>query len=106
PSSGKMRPQAPSGEAGVTRPAPAPKRASSRRRGEKRRGSEPRADWQIKNPDAAGLDIGAREHWVAVPADRATPAVRRFGTCTPDHDEIVSWLRECGVRQVTMESTG
>lgn len=25
---------------------------------------------RVCNPDAAGIDIGADEHWVAVPADR------------------------------------
>jgi hypothetical protein len=26
--------------------------------------------FSIINPDAAGIDIGSAEHWVAVPADR------------------------------------
>ena len=40
--------------------------------------------WPLVHPDAAGLDIGASEIWVCVPADRATPAVRSFVTFTPD----------------------
>jgi transposase len=81
-------------------------RKSSGGRGPKRRGPEPKADWQIKHPEAAGIDIGSREHWVAVRPDRATPSRRRFGTCTPDLDELVQWLQECQVRDVAMESTG
>ena len=93
-------------EGASARPAHAPKRKSSGRRGSPRRGPEPREDWQIKHPDAAGVDIGSREHWVAVPGDRAQPSARRFGTCTPDHDEIIAWLRACGIEDVAMESTG
>ena len=36
------------------------------------------------HPNAAGIAIGASEHWVAVPAHRAPPAVRRFGTFSTD----------------------
>ncbi len=92
------------------RPAPAPKRASSKRR--KSRSAqdaicgEPMSDWQVKHAHAAGIDIGSREHWVSVGRGRAEPSVRRFGTCTPDLDEMVQWLRACGIRQVAMESTG
>lgn len=57
-------------------------------------------------PDAAGLDIGASEIWVCVPADRATPAVRCFATFTPDLEALADWLTACHVRTVAMESTG
>ena len=33
----------------------------------------------IMNPDAAGIDIGAEEIFVAVPPDRDIDSVRRFG---------------------------
>jgi len=90
------------------RPASAPKRPSRGRRGSKKpsRGPQPSADWEVKHPDAAGIDIGTREHWVAVGGGRAKPSTRKFGTCTPDLEEMVAWLQACGIRDVAMESTG
>ena len=58
------------------------------------------------HPDAAGIDIGSETHYVAVPPDRGTPTVRRFGCLTPDLHEMARWLRECRVATVAMESTG
>lgn len=58
------------------------------------------------HPDAAGIDLGAREHWVAVPADRSTSPVRRFGCYTPDLHAMAAWLRDCGIATIAMESTG
>jgi transposase len=60
----------------------------------------------IMRPDAAGIDIGATEIFVAVPADRATENVRSFPTFTQDLYSLADWLRSCGVRTVAMESTG
>jgi transposase len=57
-------------------------------------------------PDAAGIDIGATEIWVAVPADRTPEPVRRFGAFTQDLEAIVQHLKACGIRSVAMESTG
>jgi transposase len=58
------------------------------------------------HPDAAGIDIGSRAHYAAVPADRATPAVRQFGCMTPDLREMANWLKACRIETVAMESTG
>ena len=60
----------------------------------------------LLHPDAAGIDIGHREHWCAVPADRCAQPVRPFGTFTQDLEEMARWLKECGVKTVAMESTG
>ena len=60
----------------------------------------------VLHPDAAGVDIGAEEIFVAVPADRAAESVRSFGTFTEDLQALVDWLQSCGVRTVAMESTG
>lgn len=57
-------------------------------------------------PDAAGIDIGANEIWVAVPPDRTEEPVRRFGGFTAELKAIVQWLRDCRIRTVAMESTG
>jgi transposase len=56
-------------------------------------------------PNAAGIDIGAEEIFVAVPADRDRESVRRFRTFTPDLHELADWLTRCGIRSVAMEST-
>jgi len=58
------------------------------------------------NPNAAGIDIGAREHYVAVPEDRDEEPVRRFGCLTPDLHDMAKWLKACGIETVVMESTG
>jgi transposase len=57
-------------------------------------------------PDAAGIDIGANEIWVAVPPDRSQDSVKRFGAFTRDLQAIVQWLLDCGVRSAAMEATG
>lgn len=60
----------------------------------------------LLNPDAAGIDIGAREHYVAVPPGRDKQAVRSFGAFTEDLHKLAQWLLQCRVRTVAMESTG
>ncbi len=62
--------------------------------------------FDLINPDAAGIDIGAEEHWVAVPEGRDEHTVRKFGCFTADLQEMAEWLRHCGVKTVAMESTG
>ena len=58
------------------------------------------------NLNAAGIDVGASSHFVAVPADRAEPSVREFAAFTADLYRLADWLGECGVETVVMESTG
>ena len=58
------------------------------------------------NPNAAGIDCGAAEHYVAVPADRDATPVRSFKTFTADLHRLADWLTACGVTTVAMESTG
>jgi transposase len=54
---------------------------------------------------AAGIDIGAREIYVAVPADRDPQPVRCFPTFTEDLHRLADWLQSCGITTVAMEST-
>lgn len=61
---------------------------------------------RVCNPDAAGIDIGADVHWVAVPADRHEQPVQSFGTFTSELERLAAWLEQCEVRTVAMESTG
>ena len=60
------------------------------------------------NPNAAGVDIGAASHYVAVPPGRAPEGrdVRAFGAFTADLYVLAEWLTRCGVQTVAMESTG
>src|SRR6476620_2523485 len=58
------------------------------------------------HPHAAGIDVGAKEHVVAVPADRDPRPVRSFKAFTPDLYELAEWLQQCGVETVALESTG
>jgi len=58
------------------------------------------------NANAAGIDVGASEHYVAVPPDRDAVSVRRFGAFTEDLHALARWLLQCGVQTVALESTG
>jgi transposase len=74
-----------------------------------KRSTPKRVDWkalEIVHPDAAGIDVGGSEHWVAVSPDRDPEPVRRFGCFTADLREMGLWLVQKGVRSVAMQSTG
>ncbi len=60
----------------------------------------------VMRPNAGGIDVGATEIFVAVPADRDTDSVRSFPTFTQDLHSLVDWLQQCRVDTVAMESTG
>lgn len=56
-------------------------------------------------PDSAGIDIGAEEIYVCVPAGRDEQRIRVFGSFTRELHELANWLVACGVQTVAMEST-
>ena len=76
---------------------------------------------RVANPHAAGIDVHAAVHWVAVPPDHVPapkcvdagagdttnlpPHVRKFGACTADLELLADWLHQCGITSVAMEST-
>ena len=68
-------------------------------------GAEPAGLSQL-NLNAAGIDVGASSHFVAVPADRTEQPVQEFEAFTADLYRLADWLAECGVKTVAMESTG
>jgi len=80
--------------------------------GQKRRSvicSEPEQKLEILRPDAAGIDCGAQEHYIAVPPDRVhagEPTVRCFRAFTEGLDAAIDWLKACRISTVAMESTG
>ena len=57
-------------------------------------------------PNAAGIDVGASSHWVAVPRHATDDPVREFGAMTDDLNAMADWLIACGVDTVALESTG
>jgi transposase len=72
---------------------------------------------RVTHPHAAGIDVHADIHWVAVPPGDARPPdpnhppnlpahVRSFGACTADLIALADWLAQCGVKTIAMESTG
>lgn len=60
------------------------------------------------NTNAAGIDIGAQKHFVAVPPGRDPQGrdVRHFDTFTTDLYALADWLQQCGIETIAMESTG
>ena len=56
--------------------------------------------------DAAGIDLGATIHYVAVPPERDPQPVRSFGAYTEDLHALADWLVACKITAVAMEATG
>ena len=59
---------------------------------------------EIINPNAAGIDIGSRSHFVAI--GQGKDDVREFGVYNEDLQQIVQWLQSNDVKTIAMESTG
>lgn len=59
---------------------------------------------EVVNPQAAGVDIGSRSHWVAV--GQREQDIREFGVFNQDLFEMAEWLNENKVKTIAMESTG
>src|SRR6516165_3527265 len=86
------------------KPAKAKTKAGKGNRGRKRKGMC-LEDRPILEANAAGIDIGAREIFVAVPPDRDEHPVRVFSTFTEDLQKMAKWLVSCGITTAAMEST-
>ena len=61
---------------------------------------------KLINPNAAGIDISTKEHYVAVPEGRSKEDVRCFNSFSRDLHKLAKWLKSCNVDTVAMESTG
>lgn len=59
---------------------------------------------EIVNPNAAGIDIGSRSHFVAV--GQSEEDVKEFGVYAEDLTGICEHLKTYGITTVAMESTG
>ena len=99
-------------ELGPDRMSPEPKRPKQRKpkagkpKSRQRRKPSGNSVLDRLNLNAAGIDVGAENHYVSVPADRDPRPVRCFGSFTLDLHMIATWLKTCGVDTVAMESTG
>ena len=87
------------------------------RQGKGFRTSQALEDLAVTQRHAAGIDVHAAVHFVAVaPADvpagfvnpepRLPAGVRKFGSNTGDLEALAAWLQACGVTTVAMEATG
>lgn len=67
-------------------------------------------DWtlglEVVHPKAAAIDVGNREHYVAVPPHMDAASVRRFECFTENLIELANWLVRLGIETVVMQSTG
>jgi transposase len=62
--------------------------------------------WAAVNLHAAGIDVGAEAHDVAVPPSDEPQPVRRVGASTVDFESVADWLAAGGITTVALESTG
>jgi len=76
------------------------------RREMQRKIQSPDLNLEVVHPNAAGIDIGNEVHYVAVPPNRSSEAVRRFGCTTAELRAMADWLKQCGIQTVAMQSTG
>jgi transposase len=58
----------------------------------------------VVNEHAAGIDVGSRQHYVAV--GQEPQDVRTFNVYTKDHKALIEWLQQKGIVTVALESTG
>jgi hypothetical protein len=61
---------------------------------------------EVVHHDAAGIDVGNSEHYVAIAPEKSAEPVRKFGCFTGDLREVALFLKAHGVRSVAMQSTG
>ena len=80
----------------------------SHKRKQKRRNRSLPRGFEKVNLSAAGIDVASGIHAVAVPPGSSPDGqdVKEFDAFTRDLYAIASWLKECGVTTVAMESTG
>ena len=61
---------------------------------------------EIIHPHCAGIDVGSREHWVAVDPGQDDEPVRCFSAFSDDLYALADWLKSLNVEVVAMEATG
>lgn len=61
---------------------------------------------RVVHPHCAGIDVGSREHWVAIDPSCEEQPVRRFASFTDELEALADWLAGHGIELVAMEATG
>lgn len=103
----QSKPVSPGKQVPVEGQNPRPGRKAGQKHSHRRRRKRAEVqDRPVLEPNAAGIDIGAREMYVAVPPDRDEHPVRVYDTFTVDLHQLADWLVACGITTVAMESTG
>jgi len=84
------------------------KRTPARPSGQQKRKppKAPSPQFSVTHEDAAGIDIGGRSHWVALPPDRGDETVREFCAFTSGLHQMAEWLNSHRIRTVALEATG
>ena len=59
---------------------------------------------EVVNPNAAGIDIGSRSHFVSI--GQGEEDVKEFGVYNEDLQALSQWLLDNQIKTVAMESTG
>lgn len=59
---------------------------------------------EIVNPNACGIDVGSRSHWVAI--GQEDKHIKEYGVFNEDLFELSEWLKQNKVNTIAMESTG
>ena len=59
---------------------------------------------EVVNPQAAGIDVGSRSHFVAI--GQNAEDVKEFGVYNEDLQALTAWLLQNKITSVAMESTG
>lgn len=83
-----------------------PREPKGKNRGRTADAKDPTQGLQVANPNAAAIDIGSSDHWVAVPPGRDEQSVRKFGCFTANLVAVADWLAQCRIDTVVMEATG
>ena len=68
--------------------------------------TQAKMDFPIINSNAAGIDIGSKEHYVCVGPRYRRRDIRVFSSFTSSLHEMAKWLQSRDVKRVAMESTG
>src|SRR5450759_4822082 len=63
------------------------------------------AELIVVHPNAAGIDVGNRSHFVSVSPERDQLPVREFGSWTADLRRMAEWLKSCGITTVAVSYT-
>lgn len=67
-------------------------------------GRKKKLSMKIINPNCAGIDVGSRNHYVAI--GQELKDVSQFGVYSEDLKSLIDWLKENQISSVAMESTG